>query len=86
MKLLAVALEEEPGARIQEPEDSVSGTHRINLRKSFCRAMRNCLPSDSGILPPGSSCSTWHDWRYRNDFNASEGHGCSQVYEPIVDY
>src|SRR5258708_23349414 len=64
MKSLAEALQQEPGARIQEPEDSVSGTHRINPRKSFRRGMRNCRPSDSWILAPGSSCSTWHDWRY----------------------
>src|SRR5260221_184694 len=49
--------EEGPGARIKEPEASVSGTHRINPRKSFCRAMRNCRPSDSWILAPGPSAA-----------------------------
>ena len=48
MKLLALALEE-------EPEDSVSHTHRINPRKSFLPAIRNCLASDSWIPAPGSS-------------------------------
>jgi hypothetical protein len=84
MKSLAEALQQEPGARIQEPEDSASGTHRINPRKLFCPAMRNCLPSAPWILAPGSSCSTWHDWRYGSDFDASEELGCSPVYEPIV--
>src|SRR5258708_36815477 len=33
MKSLAEALQEGPGARIKEPEDSVSGTNQINQRK-----------------------------------------------------
>jgi hypothetical protein len=45
MKSLAEALK-------HEPEDSVSGTHRINSRKSFYPAMRDCRPSDPWILAP----------------------------------
>jgi len=74
MKSLAEALQ-------QEPEDS-GPSNKIQESHSAPRC------AIAGLLTPGFwlLLQPWHDWRYRNDFNASEENGCSPVYEPIVDY